>query len=97
MGAEAASVPAQERKAPGKMAFSNYILQSLVGTLVFTPVGLSFQGDVGPVWYTVFAIAVFIGQIILSWIWLHFFEYGPIEWLWRSATYGKWQPLIRKK
>ena len=77
----------------GKMAFSNYILQSIIGTLVFTGLGWGMMGQVGPVYFTLFAFLVFILQIILSMAWLHFFRYGPVEWLWRSATYGKWQEI----
>ena len=75
----------------GKMAFSNYIMHSLIGNFVFLGPGLGYSGTVGPVYYTLFGIAVFIVQIILSTIWLKYFNYGPLEWLWRSATYKKWQ------
>jgi uncharacterized protein len=80
----------------GKMAFSNYILQSLVGNFVFLSPGLGFGGQVGPLWYTILGIGFFIIQIILSTIWLKYFNYGPLEWLWRSATYKKWQPMRKK-
>jgi uncharacterized protein len=75
----------------GKMAFSNYILHTLIGSFVFLPIGLGYMGQVGPVYYTVFGILVFIFQIIFSTLWLRYFNYGPFEWLWRSGTYGKWQ------
>ena len=77
----------------GKMAFSNYILQTLAGNFVFLNAGLGFMGTIGPVYYTLFGVLFFILQIIISTIWLRFFNYGPIEWLWRSATYRKWQPM----
>ena len=77
----------------GKMAFSNYIMQSLIGNFVFLGAGLGYLGQVGPLYYTLFGIAVFIVQIIGSTIWLKYFNYGPLEWLWRSATYKKWQPM----
>ncbi len=77
----------------GKMAFSNYFMQSLIGNFVFLGAGLGYLGQVGPVYYTLFGIAVFIVQIIISTIWLKYFNYGPLEWLWRSATYKKWQPM----
>lgn len=80
----------------GKMAFSNYILQSLIGSYVFLGPGLGYFGEIGPVYYTIFGLLVFICQIILSTIWLKFFNYGPIEWLWRSATYKKWQPMLKR-
>lgn len=81
----------------GKMAFSNYIMQSLIGNYVFLGAGLGYMWKVGPVYYTIFGVLVFICQIIISTIWLRFFQYGPVEWLWRSATYKKWQPLLKKK
>ncbi|MBK7374708.1 MAG: DUF418 domain-containing protein [Ferruginibacter sp.] len=77
----------------GKMAFSNYILHSLIGNFVFLGAGLDYMGQVGPVYYSLFGIAVFIVQIILSKTWLKYFNYGPVEWVWRSATYKKWQPF----
>lgn len=80
----------------GKMAFSNYILQSLVGNFVFLGAGLGYMGQVGPFWYTILGIAFFILQIIGSTIWLKYFNYGPVEWVWRSATYKKWQPMRKK-
>ena len=80
----------------GKMAFSNYILQTLTGNFVFLPAGLGYMGQVGPFWYTILGVGFFIIQIILSTIWLKYFNYGPLEWLWRSATYKKWQ-LMQKK
>jgi uncharacterized protein len=81
----------------GKMAFSNYIMHSLIGSFVFLGPGLGYTGQVGPVYYTLFGLAVFIVQIILSTLWLRYFNYGPLEWLWRSATYKKWQPFRKKK
>ena len=79
----------------GKMAFSNYIMQSLIGNFVFLGAGIGYMGQVGPVYYTIFGIGFFIIQIIISTVWLKYFNYGPLEWLWRSATYKKWQ-LMRK-
>ena len=75
----------------GKMAFSNYVMHTMIGNFVFLNAGLGWMGKVGPVYYTLFGISVFILQIILSTFWLKYFNFGPIEWLWRSATYGKWQ------
>ena len=77
----------------GKMAFSNYIMQSLAGNFVFLGAGLGYMGTIGPFYYTFLGIGFFIIQIIFSTIWLKYFNYGPLEWLWRSATYKKWQPL----
>ena len=81
----------------GKMAFSNYIMHTLIGNFVFLGAGLGYFGEVGPVYYTIFGVLVYICQIILSIIWLKFFNYGPLEWLWRSATYKKWQPMRKRQ
>ncbi len=80
----------------GKMAFSNYIIQSLIGNFVFLGAGLGYMGKVGPVYYTLFGIGFFCIQIILSTIWLKYYYFGPLEWLWRSATYKKWQPMRKQ-
>ena len=79
----------------GKMAFSNYILHSLVGCFVFYGFGFAMLHQVGPVYTTIFAFLIFIGQIIFSTLWLKYFNYGPVEWLWRSGTYGKWQKQVK--
>ncbi|HMK05497.1 MAG TPA: DUF418 domain-containing protein [Ferruginibacter sp.] len=81
----------------GKMAFSNYIMQSIIGSIVFLGPGLGYSGKLGPVYFTIFGILVFVAQIIISTVWLKYFNYGPLEWLWRSATYKKWQPFRKKK
>ena len=82
---------------PGKMAFSNYIMHSLIGSIIFYGMGFGMVGEVGPFYYTLLAFIVFAAQIVLSTIWLRYFIYGPVEWLWRSATYKKWQPLLKNK
>jgi uncharacterized protein len=78
---------------PGKMAFTNYIMQSFIATIFFMPFGFQMMGKLGPAYQFLFAFVVFVFQIILSRIWLSYFQFGPVEWLWRSATYGKWQSM----
>ena len=78
---------------PGKMAFTNYIMQSLIATIFFMPFGFGMMGKLGPAYGFLFAFLVFVFQIFFSKIWLSYFQYGPVEWLWRSATYGKWQSM----
>ena len=80
----------------GKMAFSNYVFQTFVGSFVFLGAGLGYIARVGPVYYTLFGIIIFLLQVVLSHLWLKKFYFGPIEWLWRSATYQKWQPFRRQ-
>lgn len=77
----------------GKMAFSNYMLESLIGIFTFYGVGFGMLQQAGPFAWTIFAVLVFIVQIIGSTIWLRYFQFGPVEWIWRSLTYGKRQPF----
>jgi uncharacterized protein len=80
----------------GKMALTNYISHTIIGLFVFTQLGLGIQ-TMGPAAYTLFAVAVYFVQVLISTLWLKFFNYGPLEWLWRNATYGKFQPMRKQK
>ena len=83
--------------AVGRMALTNYIGQSVICTLLFYGHGLG--------WYNTFeryellyvVVCVWVFQIVFSVLWLGWFRFGPLEWLWRTATYMKWQPIRRKK
>jgi uncharacterized protein len=77
----------------GRMALSNYLFQSLVCTTIFYGYGLGLYGKVSPLAGVGIAVAVFAAQVPLSRAWLARFRFGPMEWLWRSATYGSVQPL----
>jgi uncharacterized protein len=79
----------------GRMALSNYILQTVIGTFLWTGFGLALP-PIGPAYYTFVCIGIFILQLFFSYLWLQKFNYGPLEWLWRSGTYGKWQPMRKK-
>ncbi|MFZ4543597.1 MAG: DUF418 domain-containing protein [Saprospiraceae bacterium] len=79
----------------GKMAFSNYIMHSLVCQFVFLPQGLGYGGQVGQYYLSLFGITLYLSQIVISTLWLKYFNYGPFEWLWRSLTYWKRQTMIK--
>lgn len=81
----------------GKMAFSTYVAQSLTNIFVFYGIGLGLMGKMGAIAWTVYALVVFIFQIIVATIWLRYFQYGPLEWAWRSMTYNKVQPWLKEK
>lgn len=72
----------------GRMALSNYLLQSLIGTTFFYGYALGHWG-LGRAAQIVFVVVVFAAQIVLSHWWLRHFRYGPMEWLWRAFTYGR--------
>lgn len=77
----------------GRMALTNYLLQSVIGTLIFYSYGLGLFGKVGPAATTGLAIVIFTLQIAASSWWMKRFRFGPAEWAWRSLTYGRTQPM----
>ncbi len=79
----------------GRMALTNYLMQSLVCALIFNGYGLGLVGKVTPTVAILLAGAIFAAQMALSCWWLNRFRFGPMEWLWRFLTYGRWYPLSR--
>jgi len=81
--------------AAGQMALTNYLTQSMVFSLIFYQFGLGLIGQLSPSSAAVIGIAFFGLQITGSRMWLRKHRFGPAEWLWRSLTYGRWQPMRR--
>jgi uncharacterized protein len=81
--------------AVGQMALSNYLAQSVICMFIFTGAGLALFGQLQrhELYYVV--VAIWIVELIWSPIWLRHFRFGPVEWLWRSLTYGYIQPMRR--
>lgn len=79
--------------AAGRMGLTTYLMQTLFGVLIFFGIGLGLLGEIGALLSMTIGIFVFIGQCYFSSWWLSKFRYGPVEWLWRSATYLKNQPF----
>ena len=83
----------------GRMALTGYLGSNLIGSFVWYGWGLGQIGD--PAFLTglnanLFAVAVFAGLCLFSALWLGVFRFGPAEWVWRSLTYGRLQPLLRR-
>ena len=79
--------------AVGRMAFSNYLAHSLVMTTIFYGYGLNLYTEI-PRFAQMGFVAALIGlQLLYSPWWLSRFRFGPAEWLWRSMTYWRWQPM----
>jgi len=72
----------------GRMALTNYVGQSAICMLIFRGVGLGLGGTIGPTLYLPIGLAIYVVQLALSRVWLRYFQYGPLEWLWRLLTYG---------
>lgn len=89
------SVVFQWLAAPGRMALSCYISHSLIGILLFYGLGFGLGTSLGLVYIELIALVVFLIQIIVCRIWLNYFRFGPLEWLWRMLTYGRYFPIIK--
>lgn len=79
----------------GQMALTNYLLQSIICTLIFYGYGLAFFGKMGAAMGIVLTVTIYLALIPFSHWWMKRFQYGPAEWLWRSMTYLKRQPMRR--
>jgi uncharacterized protein len=79
----------------GRMAFTNYLAQSLILSCIFYGFGLALFGRLSVAQSLAVAIGIYVAQAIFSTWWLGVFRFGPIEWLWRSLMYGERQRLSR--
>ncbi len=80
----------------GRMALTNYVMQSLICSVIFYGFGLGLFERIGAALLLVFTAVIYFLQILFSIAWLKRFQYGPLEWVWRSLTYRKRQPFVRQ-
>lgn len=80
----------------GRMALSNYLLQSILCGLFFYGFGFGMFAKLQIYETYLFVSAVWVICVVFSVIWLRFFRFGPFEWLWRSLTYWKLQPMQKQ-
>jgi uncharacterized protein len=81
--------------AAGRMALTNYLMQSVVCTLLFYGYGLGLHDRVGVAQGVLVTVVLWGVQVVVSTLWLSRYAYGPMEWLWRSLTYGQRVPMRR--
>ena len=79
--------------AVGRTAFTNYLLQTVIATTIFYGHGLGLFGSVSRVEAMGIVVAIWAVQVPLSMLWLRHFRFGPVEWVWRTLTYGEAQPM----
>lgn len=77
----------------GQMALTNYLTESVVLGILFYGYGFGLFGRLGSATAVLIGIALYVGQLFFSRFWLRHYRFGPVEWLWRSLTYGCWQPM----
>jgi uncharacterized protein len=70
----------------GKMAFTNYLMQSVIGITLFYGIGLGYFGSLGLAQLWLLALVIYSGQVLFSAAWLHLFRQGPVEWFWGCLT-----------
>lgn len=84
----AGTFPVHSLAAVGRMAFTNYLSQSLICTFLFYGHGVGLWGKLGYFGLMGIVVCVWAVQIVFSVLWLRWFRFGPLEWLWRRLTYG---------
>ena len=77
----------------GRMALTNYLMQSVICTTLFYGYGFGLYGRVGIAGGIALTLAIYAVEIVWSGWWLSRFRFGPAEWLWRTLTYGRRQPM----
>lgn len=80
---------------PGKMALTNYIGQSIAGIIIFYGIGFGLGASMGLFYTELIAVGIYIMEVAISALWLRFCNYGPLEWIWRCLTYGRFFPLLK--
>lgn len=83
--------------AAGRMAFTNYVTQSLIMTSIFYGGRGALMGQVDRPGLWAIVVGVWIVQLCWSVLWLRRFEMGPLEWMWRWVTYGHRSPFLRER
>lgn len=84
-------------QAIGKMTLTNYMVQNVISFFVFSNAGFGVFTSWHAGYYVLLAVAIYTLQIFFSIWWLQNFSYGPIEWVWRQLSYGKYLPLKKGK
>ena len=78
---------------PGKVACTNYLMQSVFGVILFYGIGFGLGGKVDLLGTEAIALGVYAIEIAVSALWTNYFRYGPVEWVWRMLAYGQRLPL----
>jgi uncharacterized protein len=82
-------------RAVGQMAFTNYLMHSVICTTIFYGHGFGYFGKLNRLGLLIIVLGVWVAQLIYSAAWLEKYRFGPFEWAWRTLTYGQGQPWRR--
>lgn len=81
----------------GRMALTNYLLQTVICVFIFYGYGFGQFGRFGALKVTLIALVIFLFQVFISGLWLKYFSYGPMEWIWRQLTYRRRLSLVKER
>lgn len=81
----------------GRMALTNYLAQTVIAIILYYGIGFGLGGNIGPALFVPIGLVVYACQVAYSNLWFRYFNYGPMEWIWRQLTYGKRLPLRKQK
>ncbi len=81
----------------GRTALSNYLFQTVIAISIFYGIGLGLTQAFGFTVVVAMALAIFAWQVLFSTLWMSYFRFGPMEWIWRQMTYGKWIDIRHKR
>jgi len=84
-------------KAYGRMALTNYFVQTIIGTAILYGWGMGYIGELRNIYTFLIGLGIILLQMLFSLWWLSRFKYGPLEWLWRSLTYFKLFPFKKNE
>jgi len=73
----------------GRIALTNYVMQSLIISLILFGFGMGYYGKIAPSWGILCCLGIFSFQLLFSHWYVRYFSYGPLEWIWRKFTYLK--------
>jgi len=91
---QALAAVAQGLAVVGRLALTNYVLQTVISIFLFYGFGFGLFAEIERYQLLWVCLGVWAAQILLSALWLASFRHGPVEWLWRSLTAGRWEPLV---
>lgn len=81
----------------GKMALTSYVSQTFFGLILFYHIGFGLFLKTAPWLNVLLIIPVYLMQVFLARWWFRYFNYGPVEWAWRSLTFFRWQPMKKQQ
>ncbi|MEO6456358.1 MAG: DUF418 domain-containing protein [Ginsengibacter sp.] len=81
----------------GRMALTNYLMQTILGITIYYGVGFNLGGNIGPAYFIPIGLCVYALQVAYSNWWFKYFNYGPMEWIWRQLTYWKRLSILKNK